>query len=112
MRRSMSHVLLVVLAAAILAGCASVPPDSDGAIMDLDADSATVSGPTADARTNPEGKPYQYRAVCLEASQHDGNAHVMSKWMDDPEEARKLGDYHGNFKEKGHHWVIERRAKQ
>ncbi len=112
MRRSLPFVLLACLVLGVLPGCSSIAPTEDGAIMDLDADSAIVRGSAAEARTAADGRSYQYRAVCLEASEHDGNPQVMSKWMDDPQVARELGDYHGNFKEKGHHWVIERRVRR
>ncbi len=112
MRGSLPCVLLSFLLLGVFAGCSSGPPKTeDGAIMDLDVDSAIVHGSAAEARTAADGRSYQYRAVCFELSAHDGNPLVMSKWMDDPQVARELGDYHGNFKEKGHHWVIERRVK-
>ena len=113
MRASWLVLVVVLFGIGVLAGCASAPQtmSADGAIMDMDADSAVVAGTAAEAKVAPDGKPYEYRAVCLETSQHSGQAHVMSKWSEDRDVAQKLGDYHGNFKEKGHHWVIERRVK-
>ena len=92
-------------------GCAGPARSNDGAILDIEADSAMVSGAAADATTSPDGRPYQFRAVCMEAAMHDGRVAVLSKWMEDPVAARELGTYHGEFKWKGHHYVIERRVK-
>lgn len=80
-------------------------------MVDMDADSAVVTGRAAEARTAPDGRVYQYRAVCLEREAHAGNPLVMSKWMEDHAAAYELGNYHGSFKWKGHRWIIERRAK-
>lgn len=67
--------------------------------------------------TNGDPKPgegivgHQYRAVCLEKEAHAGNVQVLSKWLDNRAKAYELGNYHGDFKEKGHRWTIEERVK-
>jgi hypothetical protein len=104
--------LAMLLGSLALAGCGSnVQMSGDGAIVDVDADSAIVTGAAAAARSAPDGRPYQYRAVCLEVGVHTVPVWVMSKWVEDVAVVQELGDYHGNFKWKGHHWVIQRRAK-
>ena len=99
----------------MLAGCergsTSSSASGDGSIVDVDADSVRVTGAAADASTAPDGRPYQFRAVCLEASKHPQPVFVMSKWVEDISVVRDLGEYHGSWKAKGHHWVIQRRVK-
>ncbi len=98
-----------------LAGCGNNTSTSsvthDGIIVDVDADSVTVTGADAKATNASDGRPYQYRAVCLEATKHPQPIFVMSKWVDDITVTRDLGEYHGSWKAKGHHWVIQRRIK-
>jgi hypothetical protein len=53
---------------------------------------------------------HQYRAVCLEKEAHAGNVQVLSRWLDDRQKAYELGNYHGEFKDKGHRWIIEDRV--
>ena len=107
MAGSFAAMCLIVLAAATSSGCA-VREAMDGYVVDVDADTVRVEGAT-DPRTAPDGRPYQFRAVCLSAM-HGGPVHVLSKWADDPNVARDLGKYHSDFKEKGHEWRIERRS--
>jgi hypothetical protein len=64
---------------------------------------------TATVDTSSAGK--QFRAVCSEKAAHGGNEQVLSRWLDDREKAVALGEYHGNFKDKGHRWRIEERVK-
>ncbi len=59
--------------------------------------------------TSSAGK--QFRAVCSEKTMHGGNEQVLSKWLDEKEKAVALGEYHSNFKDKGHRWRLEERAK-
>ncbi len=106
-----SFLIAFLLLLGLLASCSSEPIGGDGAIMDVDADSAIVHGAAAHARTSPEGKPYQYRAVCLEASRHPQPVYLLSKWVEDESVAWDLGSYHGSHKAKGHHWVIQRRVQ-
>ena len=100
----------LLLALGVLAGCGSAALGDDGAIVDVDADSSIVHGAAAEATTSPDGKPYQFRAVCLEASKHPQPVFVLSKWVEDRAVAWDLGNYHGAHKSKGHHWVIQRRV--
>ena len=53
----------------------------------------------------------QYRAVCLEKASHGGNEYVLSRWLDVRDKAFALGQYHGDFKEKGHRWRLEERVR-
>ena len=109
---ALSFVLVgpLVLAAAALSGCkVTIPHEQDGYMVDIDADTVRVEEAAKEARTAPDGRPYQFRAVCL-ADEHPGPAHVLSKWVEDPSVARELGQYHGEFKAKGHEWRIERRV--
>lgn len=98
-----------------LAGCGGATTTSslshDGIVIDVDADSVMVTGKAAEEHTAPDGRLYQYRAVCLESSKHPQPIFVMSKWVDDITVTRDLGEYHGSWKAKGHHWVIQRRIK-
>jgi hypothetical protein len=54
---------------------------------------------------------HEYRAVCVEKARHGGNEYVLSKWFETSGQAKALGDYHGNFKAKGHQIKIEERVK-
>jgi hypothetical protein len=53
----------------------------------------------------------QYRAVCSEAAMHGGTPYVLSRWLDVKEKAVALGEYHSNFKEKGHRVIYEERVR-
>jgi hypothetical protein len=64
----------------------------------------------ANAELKP-GEQRQYRALCIEKAEHGGNEYVLSKWMDTREKANELGQYHGDFKYKGHRWRIDERVK-
>ena len=108
---SPSLAALLLSGLVLLAGCSSEPLGEDGAIVDVDADSSIVHGAAAQAHAAPDGRPYQYRAVCLEASRHPQAVFVLSKWVDEQPVAWDLGNYHGDHKAKGHHWVIQRRVK-
>jgi hypothetical protein len=86
--------------------------------MTLAACSGSNSTNGSAAETNPvlttvaaqeSGK--QYRAVCAEAAMHGGTPYVLSRWLDVKEKAVALGEYHSNFKEKGHRVIYEERAK-
>jgi hypothetical protein len=87
MRPSLSFVCLSVLALTVCIGCQAA---------------ATVY-------TSSEGK--QFRAVCAEKAAHGGNEQVLSRWLDERDKAVALGEYHANFKDKGHRWRLEERAK-
>jgi len=39
------------------------------------------------------------------------NEYVLSKWFDSRDKANELGQYHGDFKYKGHRWRIDERVK-
>ncbi len=104
--------LLTLALGLVASGCATSTPGDDGVVLDVDADSVAVRGLAADARTAPDGRPFEFRAVCMQAAEHDGRPYVLSKWLEDPAVPREMGHYHGDFKVKGHHWVLERRFKR
>jgi hypothetical protein len=54
---------------------------------------------------------HEYRAVCTRKEMHGGNEYVLSKWFETRGPAKSIGDYHGNFKNKGHQIRIEERVK-
>jgi hypothetical protein len=87
MRRPFLLVFLSAMTLGIAAGCKAA---------------ATVD-------TSSAGK--QFRAVCSEKTMHGGNEQVLSKWLDEKDKAVALGEYHSNFKDKGHRWRLEERAK-
>jgi hypothetical protein len=68
-----------------------------------------TNAPNADAK--PGEKQHQYRAVCTDKEAHGGNEYVLSRWLDSRDKANELGQYHGDFKYKGHRWRIDERAK-
>lgn len=108
-RAARTLALLLLLAILGLAGCVKAPRDGSF-VLDVEADSVRVDGAAAEARTSPDGRVYQFRAVCTEPNHPDGKL-VLSKWVDDPEVARELGQYHGDWKAKGHLWHLERRTE-
>jgi hypothetical protein len=69
--------------------------------------SAAAAGKTADQGDGI----HEYRAVCTEKAQHNGEEQVLSKWLGTKAQAQALGDYHSEFKDKGHRVRIEERAK-
>ena len=87
-------------------------------LMVVTACSGTDGTNGSSAQTNPvvtsvaaqEGGK-QYRAVCLETAAHGGNKQVLSRWLDAKDKAVALGDYHGNFKDKGHRVIYEERVR-
>jgi hypothetical protein len=105
----LSLLSLLAVAAGGLSGCAK-PQREDGYVVDIDADSVRVPAAAEDATTAPDGRKYQFRAVCTEA-RHPGGMLVLSKWVDDLAVVRDLGQYHGDHKAKGHRWRIERRIE-
>jgi hypothetical protein len=54
---------------------------------------------------------HEYRSVCTEKALHGGNEYVLSKWFETRGQAKTIGDYHGQFKYKGHQIRIEERVK-
>jgi hypothetical protein len=71
-----------------------------------------ASGQNTQAPPPPaDGKVREYRAVCQEKEAHGGNEQVLSRWLMERDKAVALGQYHGDFKEKGHRWRIEERVK-
>ena len=67
------------------------------------------SDSTATVSAQESGK--QYRAVCTEKAAHGGTEYVLSRWLDTRDKALALGEYHSNFKEKGHSVRYEERIR-
>ena len=103
MRKSFSVTCVLVLMVGVFLGCTA--PDKK------DASTVTEKSSLQTSTANPEGKQYQYRAVCIEKEAHAGNEQVLSTWLDRRDEAESFAKYHGDFKNKGHRWRIEERVK-
>ena len=54
---------------------------------------------------------HEYRAVCTEKALHNGDEHVLTKWLEIRDQAKAIGNYHSEFKNKGHQIRIEERIK-
>jgi hypothetical protein len=66
----------------------------------------------AAAATSAQGDGiHEYRAVCTETAAHGGNEQVLSKWLETRAQPESIGNYHSNFKAKGHRVRIEERVK-
>lgn len=104
MRKPFYLAFLLALMLGVLLGCSSSEKSEAAAQPSVSANGASAA-PTA------EGKQMQYRAVCIEKQAHAGNEYVLSKWLDDKEKANSFGQYHGDFKEKGHRWRVDERVK-
>jgi hypothetical protein len=104
MCKSFSIACFFVLMIGVLIGCQSGDKTEQASQSSLQTNGANVE-PKADAAQ------HQYRALCIEKEQHGGNEYVLSKWMDSRDKANELGQYHGDFKYKGHRWRIEERVK-
>jgi hypothetical protein len=93
---------LLALLIGVFIGCQSA---------DKTPEAANASLQTNGANGEQKSDAKQYRAVCIEKEQHGGNEYVLSKWMDEKDKADALGQYHGDFKYKGHRWRIDERVK-
>lgn len=102
MRKQLAFFSLIVLLIGAIMGCQS-SSENGTANTSAQSDTAQIA--------SPPGVQYQYRAVCLDKESHGGNVQVLSKWLDEREKAEALGQYHGDFKNKGHQWQIEQRVK-
>lgn len=102
MGKSFSFAFWIVLMIGVLVGCQSTGKN----------EAANSSTQANGASVEPKpGEQRQYRAVCIEKAEHGGNEYVLSKWMDSREKANEFGQYHGDFKYKGHRWRIDERVK-
>ena len=72
-------------------------------------DSSSRSSVLSDSSSS--GEQRQYRSVCIEKDQHGGTEYVLSRWLESKEKANEFGQYHGDFKYKGHRWRIDERVK-
>ena len=106
MRKSFPVTCWFVLMVGVFIGCTATDK-KDASTVTKEATKSSLQTSAA----NPEGKQYQYRAVCIEKEAHGGNEQVLSTWLDSRNEANKLAQYHGDFKEKGHRWRIDERVK-
>jgi len=103
MRKSFSIVLMI----GALIGCQSTGKND----ATPEAEAAKTSLQTNAANVDSQSAAKQYRALCIEKEQHGGNEYVLSKWFDRRDKANELGQYHGDFKYKGHRWRIDERVK-
>jgi hypothetical protein len=102
MRKSISVTCLFILVIGVLIGCQSADKKNETSSSSFQANAANAAPPAGEK---------QYRAVCIEKAEHGGNEYVLSKWMDNKDKANELGQYHGDFKYKGHRWRIDERVK-
>lgn len=102
MRKSFFIACLFILMMGVLIGCQSTGKN--------EAANSSPQAKGASVASKP-GEQRQYRAVCLQKEAHGGNQQVLSKWLDEKEKAEALGNYHTDFKDKGHQVVIEERVK-
>ncbi|GEM_PF-5376414 len=102
MRKLFFVACLFALMSGVLVGCQSTGKNE-----------AANSSPQTNGASieSKAGEQRQYRALCIEKAEHGGNEYVLSKWMDSREKANELGQYHGDFKYKGHRWRIDERVK-
>ncbi len=101
MCKSFSFAFLFALMIGVLIGCQSTGKNEA-------ANSPQANGASVESKP---GEQRQYRAVCIEKAEHGGNEYVLSKWFDSRDKANELGQYHGDFKYKGHRWRIDERVK-
>lgn len=92
-----------MLLAAILAGCSPGPS--------REATTSSAQTPATSLPLDTAAGERQYRAVCLDARSHGGNEQVLTRWLDTRAKAKEIGDYHADFKYKGHSVRIEERVR-
>ena len=103
MHKSFSVTCLFVLMIGAFIGCKATDKE--------EATKSSLQTNAANVEPKPEGKPIQYRAVCTEKEAHGGNEQMLTKWLDSRNKAEDYGREHGDFKYKGHRWIIEERVK-
>ena len=101
MRISLAAACLATLVLGVSIGCSTTGKATASAATDA-ASSSSAQGDGI----------HEYRAVCIQKELHDGNEYVLSTWLDSREAAKAIGDYHGEFKYKGHQIRIEERVKR
>jgi hypothetical protein len=104
--KTLSTVGFLILVLASCTGCGD--RSRAGASDEVSGVTDTASRAVAEAQA---GTPLQYRAVCTEAAAHGGTEYVLTRWLDSRDKAKGYGEYHGDFKEKGHRWRLEQRVK-
>jgi len=109
MRKSFSATCLFVLMVSVCISC-QAPDKKDASTVTEEKTKSSLQTSSAHVEPKSEGKQHQYRAVCIEKEGHGGNEQVLSKWLDSRDQANSLGQYHGDFKYKGHRWRIEERV--
>lgn len=100
MRKPFSIACLLVLIIGVFIGCHSTDKN--------EATKSTSQTPAANAETKP-GEQHQYRAVCITKAKHDDDEYMISRWLDNKDEAEALGQAH--IKDTGHRLRIDERVK-
>lgn len=93
-----------LLSSSVFIGCSGQEKNDSSPRLSVAADSSSI-------KPVQSGEQRQYRSVCIENDEHGGTAYVLSRWLDSREKANELGQYHGDFKYKGHRWRIDERVK-
>ena len=109
MYKSFSATCLFVLIVGVFMSCQDTDKKDASTVTEEKTKSSLQTSATH-VEPKSEGKQYQYRAVCIEKEEHGGNEYVLSKWLDNKDQANNFGQYHGDFKYKGHRWRIEERV--
>ena len=98
MRMSVAAVCVAALILGVSVGCSAT--------------GKAAATPAADSASAQGDGIHEYRAVCIQKNLHDGNEYVLSSWLPTREAAKAIGDYHGEFKYKGHLIRIDERVKR
>ena len=109
MRKPFSVTCLLVLIVGAFMSCKDTDKKDVSTVTGEKTKSSLQTNAT-NVELKSEEKQHQYRAVCIEKEEHGGNEYVLSKWLDSREQANSFGQYHGDFKYKGHRWRIEERV--
>ena len=109
MHKSFSVTCLFVLIVAVCVGC-QAPDKKDASTVTEEKTKSSLQTSATHVDPKADGKQHQYRSVCIEKEEHGGNEYVLSKWLDSRDQANGFGQYHGDFKYKGHRWRIEERV--
>ncbi len=103
MCKTFSLIAVLVFSISAFLGCNATDKE--------EATKSSVQTNAAAAEAKPGETQQQYRAVCIEKEAHGGNEYVLSRWLESRDKANELGQYHGDFKYKGHRWRIDERVK-
>jgi hypothetical protein len=103
MCKTFSITAVLVLISSAFVGCNATDKE--------EATKSSLQPNAANTEAKSDEKQHQYRSVCMDKEAHGGNEYVLSRWLDSRDKANELGQYHGDFKYKGHRWRIDERAK-